>query len=415
MLYDRRIRQDILRYMDDREALVILGSRQVGKTSLLKLLMGDLESRAPVFYYDLEDPRLLEVFDAGVEDFLQFLRAEGADLGRRNIVLLDEIQYLRDPSRFIKLMVDHHSDRVKLIVTGSSALSIQMKFRDSLVGRKVEFYLYPLDFREMLVFKGEDKLSALIPQDAFDAASDDGRFYHEDYRRYLLEFLVFGGYPRVVLESDAERKSKFLGEIVSTYVYRDVRSLFLLEDISKFNRLLKVLAAQTGNLLNVSDIGKAVGIARQTTSRYLSILEDTFILSLLRPYFTNRRKEVTKSPKIYFLDNGVRNYILGDLVQSETRGDIGTLLENMVYTGLVKHRRELDRLYFWRTQNKAEVDFVLDRDHSLLPVEVKWRGKHSRALGLFVERYRTERGYVVHNGDFARKGRISFLPAWWVL
>ena len=415
MLYDRRIRRDILRYMDDKETLVILGSRQVGKTSLLKLLMDDLKSQAPVLYYDLEEPRTLEVMDAGVDDFLQFLKAEGANRSRRNVVLLDEIQYLEDPSKFIKLMVDHHSDEVKLIVTGSSALSIKMKFRDSLVGRKIVFHLYPLDFPEILVFKGEERLSALLPEDAFAATTDEGWFYHRDYGRYLLEFLVFGGYPRVVLEDDVERKAKFLGEIVSTYVYRDVSSLFQLEDISKFNRLLNVLAAQIGNLLNISNIGNAVGITRQTVSRYISILESTFILSLLRPYFTNPKKEVTKSPKVYFLDNGIRNYLLRDLTQSELRGDIGRLLENLVYIGLVKRKGDLDRLHFWRTQNGAEVDFVLERGTSLFPVEAKWRGRPSRALGSFMQRYSVERGYVVHSGKFIPEGSRSFLPAWWVV
>ncbi len=415
MLYDRRIRRHVLKYIDDREALVVLGSRQVGKTSLLKLLMEDLKSHAPVFYYDLEETRVLEVLDEGVDDFLQFIRTEGADRKRRNIVLLDEIQYLRDPSKFIKLMVDHHSDEVKLIVTGSSALSIKMKFRDSLVGRKIVFHLYPLDFREVLVFKEEAQLSALLPENAFAGTADEGRFYQRDYRRYFLEFLVFGGYPRVVLEDEVERKSKFLGEIVSTYVYRDVSSLFQLEDISKFNRLLSVLAAQIGNLLNISNIANAVGIARHTTSRYLSILESTFILSLLPPYFTNRRKEVTKSPKVYFLDNGIRNYLLGDLAQSELRGDIGKLLENLVYTGFVKRMGELDRLHFWRTQNGAEVDFVLERATRLFPIEVKWRAGHSRALGSFMQRYGVERGYVVHAGEFIQEGRRSLLPAWWVV
>lgn len=414
MLYDRRIRGDILKYMDDKEALVILGSRQVGKTSLLKLLMEDLKLQAPVFYFDLEEPRILEILDAGVDNFLQFLRAEGAERSRRNIALLDEIQYLRDPSKFIKLIVDHHSDELKLVVTGSSALSIRMKFRDSLVGRKIVFHLYPLDFREALVFKGEDRLSTLLPKDAFTAKTDEGRFYRQEYRRYLLEFLVFGGYPRVVLEDDVERKAKFLGEIVSTYVYRDVSSLFQLEDISKFNRLLTVLAAQIGSLLNISSIGNAVGITRQTTSRYISILESTFILSLLPPYFTNPKKEVTKASKVYFLDNGIRNYLLGDLTQSESRPDIGRLLENLVYVGLTKRMKELDRLHFWRTQNAAEVDFVLERGTGLFPIEVKWGGRFSRALRSFMQRYQVQRGYLLHSGELVQEERVSSLPVWWV-
>ena len=196
MLYDRRIRRHVLKYIDDREALFLLGSRQVGKTSLLKLLMEDLKSHAPVFYYDLEETRVLEVLNEGVDDFLQFIRTEGADRNRRNIVLLDEIQYLRDPSKFIKLMVDHHSDEVKLVVTGSSALSIKMKFWDSLVGRKIVFHLYPLDFREVLVFKEEAQLSALLPENAFAATADKGRFYQEDRgvrSCFLQSFLLY--YP----------------------------------------------------------------------------------------------------------------------------------------------------------------------------------------------------------------------------
>jgi hypothetical protein len=159
MFYDRGLRQEIMMYLNDPEAIIILGSRQVGKTTLLKIIMEKIKAPERVFYLDLEDPRNLEVVDNGPENLMEYLSSLGASFRVKNYVFLDEIHYLKNPSRFIKLIVDHYVDKLKIICTGSSALGIKMKFRDALVGRKLIFTLYPLSFREFLLFKGKKKVS----------------------------------------------------------------------------------------------------------------------------------------------------------------------------------------------------------------------------------------------------------------
>lgn len=145
-------------------------------------------------------------------------------------------------------------------------------------------------------------------------------------------------------------------------MFKDIRSLIQIEDIAKFNKMIKLLAINIGSLLNFSSLSTASTISRYLISQYITILENIYILDLISPYFTNKKKEVVKNPKVYFSDNGLRNYIVGNLNMSFERGDIGCLFENAVFAGLKKQTRVMENLRFWRTQNKAEVDFILERE-----------------------------------------------------
>jgi len=415
MLYPRLLEREILRYLPEKEALIILGARQVGKTSLMLRIKSKIEKEFPCFYFDLEKPQDLERVEAGCEEFLQYLEIKGASKEKRNVVFIDEIHYLSDPAKFIKLMVDHYSSRIKLVTSGSSSLEIKRKFKESMAGRKFSFYLYPLNFHEFLVFKERGDLAQLLPEGLFQnfPREDKTRFFVEEYKRYFLEFLIFGGYPRVALSKDIELKRKVLEEIVTSYILKDVRSLFQIEDIAKFNRLVKLLAINSANLLNASSLSSAAGISQYLASQYITVLENTYLIELLSPYFTNRKKEVVKAHKVYFVDNGLRNYLTGNLDFTEERQDIGALLEGAVFSGF-KKRNERAKLYFWRTQNKAEVDFILEDAQKLYPLEVNKSGKPTRALYAFMNYYKENKGYVAYPGTFSEKGNIYLIPIWWV-
>ena len=415
MLYPRLLEKEILRYLPEKEALIILGARQVGKTSLILRIKSKIEKEVPCFYFDLEKPQDLERVEAGCEEFLQYLEIRGANKKKRNVVFIDEIHYLSEPAKFIKLMVDHYSSRIKLVASGSSSLEIKRKFKESMVGRKFSFYLYPLNFYEFLVFKKRDDLAELLPKSPFQnlTQEDRTRFFAEEYKRYFLEFLIFGGYPRVAISRDVELKRKVLEEITTSYILKDVRSLFQIEDIAKFNRLVKLLAINSGNLLNINSLSSAVGMSQYLASQYITVLENTYLVELLSPYFTNRKKEVVKAHKVYFVDSGLRNYLIGNLDFTEERQDIGTLLEGAVFGG-VKKRNGKTKLYFWRTQNKAEVDFILEHPQKLYPLEVNKSGKSTRALYAFMSYYKEDKGYVVYPGAFSEKGNICFIPVWWI-
>jgi len=414
MLYSRLLEKEILKYLSEKEALIILGARQVGKTSLMLRIKSKIEKEFPCFYFDLEKPQDLERVEPGCEEFLQYLEIKGADKKKKNVIFIDEIHYLSRPAKFIKLMVDHYSSRIKLVVSGSSSLEIKRKFKESMVGRKFIFHLYPLNFYEFLVFKERDDLAELLPENLFQdfPREDKTRFFTEEYKRYFLEFLIFGGYPRIALSKDLELKRKVLEEITTSYILKDVRSLFQIGDIAKFNRLVKLLAINSGNLLNLNSLSSAAGLSRHLTSQYITVLENTYLVEILPPYFTNKKKEVIKAHRVYFADNGLRNYLTGNLSFTEERQDIGALLESAVFSGLKKKGRRT-KLYFWRTQNKAEVDFILEDMQKLYPFEVNRAGKPTRALYAFMNYYKKEKGYVVYPGTFLEKGNICFIPVWW--
>jgi len=174
-----------------------------------------------------------------------------------------------------------------------------------------------------------------------------------------------------------------------------------------------VLAGQIGSLINISQLARTVEITRQTVLNYISILVNSFVISTLPPYSKSKHVEVRKASKIYFSDNGLRNYIIGDLSPSISRADIGALLENMIFNGLIKRKREMEHLFYWRTKDKTEVDFVSTVGEKIIPIEVKTRAHSHRGLLNFMRRYNIRQSYIAHLGDFKRND-VSFLPAYWV-
>lgn len=418
MIYPRLLETEILKYIKDKQAIVILGARQVGKTSLMLRIKEILSTKYRCFYFDLEKPQDLEKLQQSVDDFVKYLEIIGADKNKINIVFIDEIHYLSDPAKFIKLAVDHYSSRIKLIVSGSSSLEIKKKFKESIVGRKFVFHLYPLNFYEFLIFKEKKELAEILPQNPFeDIKEDKSRFFINEYEELFKEFLIFGGYPAVVLAETIEKKIKLLEEIVCSYVYKDVRSLFDIEDIGKFNKFVKLLAVNSANLVNFSSLSVASGLSRYLVNQYTNVLEQTFIICLITPYFKGGKKELIKIPKVFFVDTGLRNFVVGDFQFDYQRQDIGALLENSVFCGLKKRQSFCGKLldiHFWRTQNKTEIDFVIEKNGDIYPVEVNISGRPNRAIYSFIESFKLKKGYICYLGGYKRERKLTFIPLWWV-
>jgi uncharacterized protein len=362
-LYKRHVIDEISRYYHTHDVIVVHGARQVGKTSILMYIQNQLlEQGEHSLYIDLEDSRFVSLLDRGVEEFLKSLRGEGHDLsqlaqsGQKLFVLIDEIQYLADPSSFMKLIADHHR-YLKLIVSGSSSFEMKSKFKDSLVGRTVNFEIYPLSFREMLVFKGVP----FVPGAALT------KLKISQLQALYLEYALYGGYPKIVLTAGVDRKERYLQQIIDTYIRKDIRDLAEIKDVGRFNRLLEVLASQSGSLLNVTELSNTCDLARQTVERYLFLLEQTYILRLVRPFSRNLRSEVFKNPKIFFFDTGLMQMLWLKRLQSEL---LGPVFETSLFSELVKLAR-VDLVTFWRTTDKNEIDFILKRPEGPLPIEVK--------------------------------------------
>lgn len=372
-LKPRDLFSSILPWIHEPECILIVGSRQVGKTSLLYLAVQYLSAQKLISdenlcFLDLEDPADLELASLSPSDLLTALKLRGKrwDKTRPLYLILDEVHLLENPARLIKLLVDHYP-QLSLLATGSSSTGVRQKFSDALPGRKQEFFLTPLSFGEYLEFVGKKNLrgSLFYLEHLFNADSElvspqvANTLVH-NIQPDLNEYMIYGGYPGVALTGDAYMKQRRLGAIFNDYVRKDLGTLFSVKHLSEFTRMVKLLAAQTGGLLTYARLASALGLNQRTVSRYMDILEATFILTRLLPYKTNIGKRLIKAPKIYFYDNGLRNMTLGDFASLDNRTDQGALAENFIFQRLVRKTEspEARDLSFWRTASGGEVDFI---------------------------------------------------------
>jgi predicted AAA+ superfamily ATPase len=400
MLYTRDAVEQITPWLETGEIVVLHGARQVGKTSILYYLKEQLtDAGKPVYYIDLEDSRYLRILDAGVDEFLRHLAEQGLTVGteqERLFVFIDEIQYLSNPSSFLKLVADHHRG-IKLIVSGSSSFAIREKFSDSLVGRTINFEIFPLSFREFLRFRGVPFVEGLALT----------QLKCDELREYYREYALYGGYPRIVLTPEVDRKEKYLQQIIDTYVRKDIRDLAGVKDIDKYNRLLEALASQSGSLLNVDELANSARLAKQTVEKYLFIMENTYVIRLVRPFSRNIRTELFKQPKIFFHDTGLMQMLWLKGLQKEL---IGNVFETSIFSELIK-RFGMESVRYWRTKDKREIDFIVTKRDTPLPIEVKLNFAQCRqaALTYFSKHYESEPYRVVAlNGN--RQGEHSAWP-----
>jgi len=425
MLFEREIQRQIRPWLNRREIIVILGSRQVGKTSLLKLIQQELKDE-PIFTFDLEDTFNLTVCES-VDSFIDYLSLKGLNKNRRNFCFIDEIQYHPDATKFLKLIHDHHP-YLKLIVTGSSALKIRKNFKESLAGRKITFHLHPLSFLEYLRFnrsefeaaKSHISLKTIISN--FNVAKQH-HLLSSKIIPLLENFIILGGYPKIAYEPNIDIQKQLLKEIYNTYIQKDIRDLVKIENILKFNKLITFLSVQNANLFHANEVAKEIGIARNTLENYLVTLENTFIVSQLRPFYKNLQKELTKMPKLYFMDNGLANVVINDFRNLSLRPDAGALFESTCYQEIFKSRSDFEIINFWRTTDGREVDFVITlEDKSIIPIEVKFKNFVKpvvpASLKHFIKTYQPDHAIVVTRNTLEKielnNTIIFFVPLWMI-
>ena len=358
-IYKRTIIEEINKYLLSDDIIVLHGARQVGKTSILYYLANQLKNNGNITYFiDLEDSRFVKILDSGTDGFIRLLQEEGIlPAGRKKaFIFIDEIQYLENPSSFLKLTADHHKD-IKLIVSGSSSFAIKNKFKDSLAGRTVNFEIFNLSFKEFLLFK----------QYAYEESKLYTKKKTDELRALFKEYILYGGYPKIVLTPEIEKKEKYLQQIIDTYVKKDIRDLADVKDIDKFNKLLEALASQSGQQINITELSNTTRIAKQTIERYLFIMENTYIVKLVRPFSRNIRSELFKLPKVYFYDTGLMQMLWLKGLQKEI---IGNVYETGIFAELVKKYTN-GAIFYWRTKDKKEIDFILKIKNQMLPIEAK--------------------------------------------
>ncbi len=385
MIYKRKIIDKILEYIDLEEIIVLHGARQVGKSHILFWLENYLKDKKETTYFiDLEDSRFKNLLDKGVDEFINHLKEEGLykKEGEKNFVFIDEIQYLNNPSEFLKLCVDYHKN-IKLIVSGSSSFEIKNKFKDSLVGRTINFDIFNLSFEEFLMFKNYPYFNKKI----------NSSKKIDELKSLYKEFVLYGGYPKIVLTEEIKIKEKRLQQIIDTYVKKDVRELANIDNIDKFNRLIEILASQSGQMVNISELSNTCDLSVPTIEKYLFILEQTFIIKLVSPYHKNLRSELSKSPKIYFYDSGLVQMLF---FKTLTNTITGNIFEASIFAELVK-KYENKNINYWRTKDKKEIDFILKKKNKIVPFEVKlnFNRANMSVINYFKKNYIINEYYIV--------------------
>lgn len=361
MYIKRKLEGKILKYLDTPEIIAVLGQRQSGKTTLLKKIYEGLES---ALFVTFEDKSVLHMFEHNIKDFAEIYVAG------KKYLFIDEFQYAKKGGEKLKYIFDVH--KIKIFISGSSAIDLTVNAIKYLVGRIFVFHLYPFDFEEFLSAKNPAYQRLWSEYNAkFKHLEhvDIGTELHDIFLKYFEEYTLFGGYPRVVLAADEEEKKEVLKNIYNTYFLREVRDILGLIDDYKLEKLIKALALQIGNLIGYKELGQLSEYPYSTLKKYLNFLEKTFICSLIRPYYRNKRTEIVKNPKVYFFDTGLRNTVVGDFRKLSDRPDSGFLLENALFQQAIKEGYSVN---FWRDKRKHEIDFILNKeDQKEIAVEVK--------------------------------------------
>lgn len=406
----RDLYQKIRPYLEEKEILLIIGPRQSGKTTLMKMLERELIKKGKrTVFFNLDIERDHQFF-VNQERFVSELKLR---LGKgEGYVFIDEIERKENVGLFLKGLYDMNLP-YKFIVSGSGSLELKAKINEALTGRKFTFQLNPLSFKEFVNYKTQ-----YLYEDHWEQF-----FINDPIKAQALfeEYLSFGGYPRVVVEDDLEKKNRVINEIYQSYLEKDLVYLLGLRKTPGLTFLVKILASSLGRLVNISELSNTLGLSIPTIKNYLFLLEKTFIVRKLTPFFSNVRKEITKTPVYYFYDLGMVNFVLNRFYRQTEREIDGFLFQNFVANILFYFFSDQPiNIYFWRTKEKNEIDFIIDMKKEIIPVEVKYqrlkKEKTPRAFLSFFKKYPVNRAWVI-NLDFKKKIKekkvaIDFFPYW---
>jgi len=406
----RNLYGEIKKSLQIREILLIVGPRQAGKTTLMNKLRDFLISDGEKTVFLNLDIEKDATYFVSQDSLVRKLELEfGKEKG---FVFIDEIQRKENAGLFLKGIYDMNLP-YKFIVSGSGSLELKEKIHESLAGRKRMFELSTITFNEFVDFKTEYKYT--------DKLKEFFSIENELSLSLLNEYLNFGGYPRVVISDTFEEKNKIISEIYRSYTEKDIAYFLGSSKIEKFSLMIKLLADQSGKIINYSQLAKETGISFQTLKNYLWYTEKTFSIRTISPYFKNKHKEITRSPLAYFYDLGLRNFSLGlfgNLTQPE---QIGFVFQNLIANRLQeKISNTAKNLGFWRTLDKAEVDFIINDGKHPLPIEVKYsRLKNpqiTRSLGNFINAYSPPEAWVINltleTEIRIKNTTVKFIPFW---
>jgi len=361
MYIKRQAENDLREALASDKVVLVLGARQVGKTTLVEQVLRGAAVRFLNFDVEIDKARFLAAAALAPTEALR-------TLGAPQVLVLDEAQRLPETARIVKGWYDAKVP-TRLLLLGSSSLDLLDQSAESLTGRNRKLVLPPLLFSEALRSQewGEAVLDRPAAREPFAAP----------LRAFLLQRLAFGGYPEIVLSAEPRR---LLRELSSDYLWKDILQTGLVKTPDLIRRLLQLLAHQTGSAVSVNELATQLQMGRPTVERYLDLLERTFVIFRLPAFSTNPRKEISKSHKVFFWDTGIRNALLNAFAADAFRPDIGAVWENWVIAELAKRNVLLGspcELFFWRSRTQAEVDLVVKGESGLRAFEIKWNPRRA--------------------------------------
>lgn len=406
----RELFKTIMPYLDEKEIILIAGPRQAGKTTLLKMIKDHLEKKQKkTIFFNLDIEKDKQYFTTQEALIAQIKLYLGNNQG---FIFIDEIQRKENAGLFLKGIYDMNLP-YKFIVSGSGSLELKEKIHESLSGRKLIFTLNTLSLKELINYRTdylyENDLTGFFQIDKIKSS------------QILQEYLSFGGYPRIVITEEIEKKRLIINEIFQSYLEKDIVYFLGLKKSDEFINLTKIISSQVGQLVNITELSQTLGLSAKTVKLYLWYLEKTFILRKVTPFFSNLRKEIIKMPIYYFFDIGLRNFAINHFDNLDKIAQSGFLFQNFV-ANLInpKLNNTSNSLHFWRTQDKSEVDFIVNKGSEVIPIEVKFKQLEkievTRSLTSFIDRYKPKKAYLV-NLNFEKKifidnTELSFIPYW---
>ncbi len=372
----RTIENDIKRDFFKGKVVIIVGPRQVGKTTLVQQILDVYQQKYKFKQINCDNPSDRELLEYKDLEFLQEL------VGKADIIFIDEGQKVKTIGQTLKLLVDFYKETKQFIVTGSSSFNLLDKTSEPLTGRKRVYHLYPLSIPEIY-----PELNLM------------------DITKKLPLYLIYGTYPEVIKTTSLDEKQAVLRELTTSQLYKDILEFQGVKDTTAIRNLLKALALQVGSQVSYTELANLIGIDKNTVERYIDLLEKSFIVFRLSPYANNKRKEIKKLKKIYFYDNGIRNTIIQNYNMLDLRNDVGVLWENFLITERLKrnHYQKIPvNIYFWRTYNQQEIDLVEEMEGKLYGYEFKWRAKKFKAPQAWLRHYPQAEFNVVNQQNYLK-------------
>lgn len=366
-MYRRSLTETITRKIGSGKAILLIGPRQVGKTTLINFLLADQD----YLFLDADDPTVRSILNKPNTEQLRSI------IGNNKVIFIDEAQRISGIGLTLKIITDQFK-QVQLFVSGSSSFGLSSALNEPLTGRKWEYELFPISWEE-----------------------------YESYHGYIVSEqqienrLLYGFYPDVLNNPGEERE--VLKQLVNSYLYRDILAYSDIRKPEVLEKLVQALALQIGSEVSYNELAQTVGVDKKTIGNYINILQKGYVVFKLGSYSKNLRNEIKKNKKIYFYDNGVRNMVLGNFNDLELRQDTGALWENFLISERMKqnvYKNSLAKMYFWRTKQQQEVDLVEEKDGQLTGFEFKWKAKRKIKLPkTFTETYNAK-GEIIDRSNF---------------